>query len=179
MFNFTLSDIKSILISNDTALLNSMLQTELDSINTTVNELTHKQHLIRSLLRTFGSDDISKQDVHEFISEQLYFKNERLIMMITSAENLILEIGQNLIPNATSDNDVALITAVKSLRQDLLDNHSLSLATMHIKDNTDVLNPDEFQIIQNNAVILKDSVSGFEKNKQINYIISRLKSLLV
>lgn len=178
MFNINLSDIKSILQSKDTSMLKSLLHDELTTLNTTVKELTHKQQLIRSLLKTYGSSDISKQNLHEFINEQLYFKNERLIKMITSAENLSLEIGENLIPDFNQNDNPPLIKAVKSLRQSLNMDHNISLATVHIKDNLDDLNPNEFQIKQNDAVLLRDTAPEDNIKKQVEFIIARLSTLL-
>lgn len=178
MFNISLTDIKSILLSNDTSMLKSLLNSELTTLNAAVKELTHKQQLIRSLLKTYGSFDITKQNLHEFVNEQLYFKNERLIMMITSAENLSLEIGKNLIPDFNHSDNPPLIKAIKSLRQSLSEEHNISLATVHIKDNVNDLNPNEFQIKQNDAVLLKETAPEDTIDKQVTFIIARLSSLL-
>lgn len=181
MLNFSLSDIKTILESSNNEILNTKLHNMLASIEKDIIDLTYKQQLLFSLLNTFGSNDISKQTVQEFINEQIYFKNnnERLINMLANTKNLIIEIGKDLIPIAMNDSSPSLISSIKSLRQDLLKSHSIELDTIRVRDNPTDLEPNEYQILQNNNMLIKNLITADSKALQVEHIITSLKSLLL
>ena len=181
MLNFSLIDIKDILTSSNNEALNDKLYNKLTLIDSNIHELTHKQQLLRSLLKTFGSNDISKQTVQEFISEQIYFnnKNERLVAMLTSTENIVIEIGKYLIPIVMNENSNSLISAIKQLRQSLSNDYSIAVETMRIRDNTIDLKPNEYRILQNNNLLIKKTVKVNDEALQVEHIISNLKSILL
>lgn len=184
MFGFKLEAIKTLLESESTGpLLVSMLRDELHQIDTAVNDLTYRRQLIRSLLNTYGSTDVTKQTIQSFISEQLYFKKERLIAIMTKADNLVLEIGVALIPKEADHNntqkEVDLISGIKALRKELNRHHNLSLETMHIKDNPKDLLPTEFRILQNDRVLFKANATGNDPSTQVASVIDALKNLLL
>lgn len=177
-FNFSLEDIVQILDSETTTLKDD-LSLQLKEIESSIQELNYKKRLITSLLNTYGSGDITKHNLKTFVREQLYFKNERILTMITKAENIVLEISETLVPLATNENNGSLILEIKTLRESLKQNNNVILEKMHIKDNLNDLKNFEFQILQNNTIILKDNVADIETSQQVPYIINKLHYLII
>lgn len=179
--NLKLNDIKTILSSNTNKELKEVLELELSNVEESITDLVLKRQLLRSLLNTYGSSNITKHNIQEFVNEQLYFttKSERLMKMFTSTENITLEIGESLISTATTEDIPSLLTRIKELRNTLSESHGIEMDKVRVKDNIDDLNPFEYQIIQNNEVIIRKNISSKSISSQIDDMITNLKTLIL
>lgn len=179
--NLKLNDIKTILSSNTNKELKEVLELELSNVEESITDLILKRQLLRSLLNTYGSSNITKHNIQEFVNEQLYFttKSERLMKMFTCTENITLEIGESLISTATTEDIPSLLTRIKELRNTLSESHGIEMDKVRVKDNIDDLNPFEYQIIQNNEVIIRKNISSKSIFAQIDDMITNLKTLIL
>jgi DNA-binding transcriptional MerR regulator len=179
--NLKLKDIKSIINSCSNIELKRILYSELADVENLIHDLTNKRQLLRSLLKTYGSSDITRHSVEEFIKEQLYFtnKNERVIDMLASTQNIVLEIGKSLIPSAVNENGPSLISSIKELRNSLSQTHGLGVDLIRVRDNINDLTPYEFQIIQNDTILIRKTIKSDSIPAQIDQIISNLKAILL
>lgn len=180
-FNFKLKDIKLVITSNDTKLVKSLFSNKLTNLDIEFNNIIHKRQLIHSILNTFGSNDISKHNIQEIINEKIYFtqNNERLINMLSKTNDIIIEIGKNLIPSATSENANSLLPSIKSLRNELSNKFNINLEIIRVRDNTELLNTKEYRIIQNDSVLLQKHIESDDPLIQSDHIITNLKALVL
>jgi len=179
LFNFNLTEIKTILSSPQSEILTEKLHAELTKLEADLGNLLHKQHLLRSLLKTFGSSDISKQNLQEFISEQIYFKDERMINMLPENEKIMLEIGSSLIPIADSEEPTSLLPSIKKLRTELKQDYNIDVDLIRVRDNISALEPFEYQISRDGKVVVKKTIDFDSDSLKVNHIITNLKSLLL
>lgn len=179
--NLKLKDIKSIIDSNSNTELKHILYSELTDVENIIHDLTNKRQLLRSLLKTYGSNDITKHSVQEFIKEQLYFtnKNERVIDMLSSTQNIVLEIGKSLVPAAVKEDGPSLLSSIKELRDSLSKDHGLVVDLIRVRDNINDLVPNEFQIIQNDITLVRKTIKSDSIPAQIDQIITNLKAILL
>lgn len=179
--NLKLKDIKSIINFDSNAELKRILYGELTDVESTIHDLSNKRQLLCSLLKTYGSSDITKHSVQEFIKEQLYFtdKNERVIDMLTSTQNIVLEIGKSLVPAAVKEDGPSLLTSIKELRDSLSKDHGLVVDLIRVRDNLNDLSPYEFQIIQNETTLVRKVIKSDSIPAQIDQIIANLKAILL
>lgn len=180
-FGFTLSEVKRLLDNHGTSYLNSMLKGKATELDMEINKLTNERRMIQSILNTFGSKDTSKHNIKDFINEQIYFDttNERMINMLTSTHDIIIEIGENLINCAKSSEDKALLPSIKSLREHLGNEFNIQLEPIRVRDNIDDLKPNEYRILQNNNTLIQKSINSDNKLTQSEHIIANLKAVLL
>ncbi len=180
IFNFSLSSIKEILTSKDKTLLGQKLQQELSDLTQNIDELNYKRHLIKSLLHAFGEEEISTAAIQRFIEEQVFFKaeEERTIAMLEKSDTVILEIGTDLIPIASPDNQEPLLRAIKETRQDLESLYKEDLKLVRVRDNED-LSPLTYQIIYKGSIVSKSTVTSQDHMSQVETIMETLKPYLL
>lgn len=180
-FNFKLTEIKSIVNSSDSTNIKSLFQEKNNQINSQLRKLQNDKQIITSVLKTFGSADISKHNILEFMKEQIYFqnKNERLINMKTSTKDIIIEIGENLIPCALSEDNEALLPSIKNLRAELKKTYEIDLDLIRVRDNIKVLSPNQYQILHNDNIIIKKEITSDNPIIQSQHIITQLKANIV
>lgn len=177
--NIKLKDIKEIIGSNSSISLVDTLKDELSRLDRDIIKMKNKKHLIASLLDTYGSNDITKHNIKDFMKQQLYVSatNERLSKMLIKKDNIVLEIGEGLVPTATKE-DISLIDAVKELRTKMNRGGNLFIDKIRIKDNIKDLASLEYRILERDKVILKQSVDKNEVNSQIKEIVECLEQTL-
>ncbi len=177
--NLKLQDIKTILYSEDKVHLRKLLFKQLSQLDDDIFDLKYKRQLIRSAVETYGSNDLSKSSLKAFVEEQLFFatSDERWSNMLEKDYNLTLDIGEALIPLALED--AMLFKAIKILRQSLADEYNITLDMIRLKDNVKDLKPMEFQIINNDKVIIKKLIQSDNEVLQVDQIITQLKALIL
>jgi DNA-binding transcriptional MerR regulator len=177
--NIKLKDIKEIVCSNSNISLADTLKDEISRLDADIRKLKNKRRLISSLLDTYGSSDITKHNIKEFMKHQLYVSsaNERLSKMLIKRDNIVLEIGEGLVPTATKE-ELSLLDAVKVLRTKMNKGDNIFIDKIRIKDNMDDLRLLEYRILYGDKVIIKQNVHSKEINGQINEIVSCLEKTI-
>lgn len=143
----SLAEIKQFMDSSEPEELKMILMTRLAENNRQLNLLKHKQSMLRNLLRTFGSEDVTKHNVRTFIQEQMFFTDneERKLPMINN-EKILLEIGVDLIPIAASEQERTLITSIQDLRTEIEVETGETMELVRVRDNVDQLQESEYRI---------------------------------
>jgi DNA-binding transcriptional MerR regulator len=178
-FNFTLKDIKNLIVTDDLALFRSLLKTKLTKLDYQHQEIIQKRQIIQSILNTYGSLDTSKHSLSEFVKEQIYIKDtERILPMLSSTDDIKIIISKELIPCASSDNPKSLIPSIKSLRKSLQTELNINLYLVRIVDDLQ-LNPYEYKIIQNESLLIQKTIDSEDIFIQSDHIISNLKALVI
>lgn len=99
--------------------------------------------------------------------------------MLDNTENIILEIGLDLISCANSDEKTSLIPTIKKLRSELDSKYSIKVNPIRVRDNIKDLKEKEYRVLQNDEVLIKKDINSENKSFQIDHIVSNLKVLLI
>jgi len=177
----SLSDIKLIFKNEGDETLRKILSLKLVEAEKHILELQYSKRLLQSVFKTFGSKDISKQNIEEFLNEQIYISNddERWKIMLENTDHLVIEIGEKLIPIAVSENTASLVKSIKELRAQLKSLHNYDFEKIRLKDNIEELEPYEYQIRVNDRILCKSSIEFDSADRQIDHIITNLKAILI
>lgn len=176
---FSLIEIRNILEAPDSVELTEKLNGELLRINQELTEVLYKKHLYHSLLSTFGSSDISKRNLEDFVREQLYFKNHEITNLVSYIGRVTIEIGEGLVPLVVSDDEISLIHAIKILKAEFKNKYDEEVDLIWVKDNVEELDMLEYQIVQDDKVLVKKTIFFDERTQQIEHIISNLRAVLL
>lgn len=143
----SLTEIKAFMDTNNSEKLKMILMSRLAENNNQLNHLKHKQNMLRNLLTTFGSDDVTKHNVKTFVKEQMFFTNneERKLPMIDH-EKILLEIGVDLIPIAASEAERTLLTSIQDLRKEIEVETGEIIELVRIRDNVDDLEQSQYRV---------------------------------
>ena len=175
-----LSDIREVVCGAGEVKLREMLISKFDALDMKINEIEKKKQLISSVIKSYGAEDITKRNLREFLRQQLYVsvKNDRLEKILMGDENIMIEIGQELIPIASKEND-SLISAVKELRRIMAEKENISFERIRIKDNVEELLPYQYRISEGGKVIFSEFLEAGNEQIQISHIINSLKKHLL
>lgn len=178
-FDFSLKDIKKLIISDDLSLLNEMLETELTSLDMKHQNILQKRQIIRTLLNTYGSLDQRNHSLAAFVKEQVYIKDmERILPMLSTTKSIEIEISKELIPCATSENPNSLLPSIKYLRENLGSKYDINLELIRVVDKEE-LGPYEYRILQNETLLIQKTITSKDILTQSDHIISNLKALVL
>lgn len=177
--NIKLKDIKDIIISDGSASLVGTLKDELTRLDADIIKIRNKRQLISSLLEIYGSSDITKHNIKEFMKQQIYVSstNERISYMVINKDNIVLEIGKGLIATAIREEN-SLIDEVKKLRAKLNNEDITFVDKIRIKDNVEELKSLEYRILDKGNVIFQKSITNNDIKVQIQDIIYSLEKTL-
>ncbi len=178
--NIKLKDIKEIVCGDREAKICELLIKEQNELDLKITQLTKRKRLISSIINSYGAKDITKHNIKEFMRQQLYVsvKNERLENILMGDENIMIEIGEALIPIAAKE-DNSLISAVKNLRESLAEENNILFDKIRIKDNVKELKSYEYRIMDGDKIICSEELCDKNENEQIKSIINNLRKHIV
>lgn len=180
-FNFKLNEIKNILSNLDINTIKTLFQNRITEINFEIHKLVNEKQILLTVLNIINSQDNTKLNVTEFIKEQIYFqkKNERLIQMNDNKNNIVIEIGENLIPLANEQEDGTLINSIKLMRLEIENQYNINVDLIRLRDNFETLSQNEYRILKNNNQVIYKTISGENSIQKSNCIISDLKNIIL
>ncbi len=176
-----LYQIKNILKNLDINVIESLFQKRMSDISHQINRLNNEKQILITVLTMLNSKDHSKINVKEFIKEQIYFQknNERMLYMNNYKNNIIIEIGENLIPLANKQVNGILIDSIKKMRLELEKQYDLKLDLIRVTDNPDLLSLNEYRILKDGIQIIHKTIIGNDSSKQNDQIIADLKAVIL
>ncbi|WP_256369614.1 MULTISPECIES: FHIPEP family type III secretion protein [unclassified Fusibacter] len=116
-----------------------------------------------------------------FLSQQLFFRSsdERWTNMIENDSHITIDIGKDLIPIALDDAKCSLFSSIKELRETLLKDYGIDLKKIRVKDNLNDLSPNEFQILNDDKVLIRKQINSENQQLQVDQIITQLKAIVL
>lgn len=180
LIGFKLREVKNILKTDNSIILNKRLNARLTELDIEFNGLYKKRKLVLSVIDAFGNSNADKIKLPHKIDSRLYLnaKNERMLLMLSKTNDLIIELGKNLIPCAMGENS-CIISFIRQLRQEIQTKFNVLLEQVRIMDNIEALSENEYRILQNDIVLIQKCVVASDINLQSEHIISNLKALVI
>jgi flagellar biosynthesis component FlhA len=180
-FNFTLQEIKDILVNLNVNIIHSLFQNRMIEINNKISRLNNEKQILKTVLSVLSAHDVNEINVKDFIKEQIYFKNnnERLISMSKNVQDIVIELGESLLPLADKQIDGILIDSIKNLRQELENKHNINFDLIRLRDNLDALSPNEYRILKDSHVIVNNYLFCISTTEQAQHIVEELKNLIL
>ncbi|MGF7057430.1 MerR family transcriptional regulator [Brassicibacter mesophilus] len=176
-----LTQIKNILTNMDVNTIKSLFKKRMSDISSEINRLNNEKQILITVLDILSCKDDSKINVKEFIKEQIYFQknNERMFYMDNYKNNIIIEIGESLIPLVNKQVNGILIDSIKSMRLELEKKYNIKLDLIRITDNPDLLSPNEYRILKDGVQMIYESIIENNSARQNDQIISDLKNVIL
>lgn len=178
-FNFTLNEIKDILSSLDISTIKPLFQDRMLQLDNEINRLNNEKQILITVLNVMDREGSSKINVKEFIKEQIYIKkdNERMICMNYNKDEIMVEIGENLIPLADKHVDGILLDLIPKMRIDLEKQHNVKVELIRVRDNVDTLSNNQYRILKGEKELLCKTIEGNTSIEKCQCIINDLKKL--
>lgn len=117
-----------------------------------------------------------KKNLQDFISEQLYFKKERLVDM--QETRITMEIGTGLLPIATGEDGISLIFEYKKIKKAHKEETGKELEMVRIKDNVDIPKM-QFQVSVDGNIDYIDVLTMSDQRQQSDRIMDVLKKYVI
>jgi len=176
-----LAEIKNVLNTMDSNTIRLLFDKRISDINNDINKLHNEKQILITILDLLSLKDDSKLNVKEHIKEQIYIQknNERMFNIENYKDNIIIEIGENLIPLANKQVNGILIDSIKSMRIELENHYNIKLDLIRVTDNLSLLSPNEYRIIKDGVQIILNSITGDNIIKDNNQIIKDLKNIIL
>ncbi len=179
--NVGLGDIKKVLEADDSGFLRALLSDKLGKLDKELVDLKYTKSLLHSVLNTFGSGDLSKNNIEAFLNEQLFIskEDEKWRRILENTDKYMIEIGEGLIPIAVAEGENSLIGAIKDLKADLKDVHGIEIGKIRLRDNPDALGDYEYRLVLEGKVVCQHEVDKVSQAAQVDHVISNLKTVLL
>lgn len=180
-FNFTLHEIKNILSSLDITAVKPLFQNKMVQLDNEIDKLNNKKQILITVLDVLNKENINKINVKDFINAQIYFKkdNERMINMSNNRDEIMIEIGQNLIPLADKHVDGILLDDIPKMREELENQYNMKIELIRVRDNINTLSENQYRISKGKDELLCKNIIGHTNAEKSKCIIDELKSVLI
>lgn len=179
-FKFTLHEIKDILSSLDISAVKPLFKNRMLELDNEISRLNNEKEILITVLNVLDKQGSSKINVKEFIKEQIYFKkdNERMIMMNNNKDELIVEIGESLIPLADKQVDGILLNQIPQMREELEEQYNIKVGLIRVRDNVDTLSKNQYRILKGEDELVCKYIEENTNVEQSKCIINDLKNIL-
>lgn len=180
-FNFTLHEIKDILSSLDISTIKPLFQDRMLELDNEINRLNNEKQILITVLNVLDREGSSKINVKEFIKEQIYIKkdNERMISMNNNNDELMVEIGENLIPLCDKQVDGILLDAIPKMRTELEKQHNIKVELIRVRDNVDSLSKNQYRILKGEKELILKTIEGNTNIEKCHCIINDLINIFI
>lgn len=180
-FNFTLHEIKNILNNLDTNTIKPLFYSKMIMLSNEIKRLNNEKQILSAALDVLDKEDHNKINVKEFIKEQIFIKkeNERMIKMSNNKCEIIVEIGEALIPLADKEVSGIFLKDIKKMREELENKHNIKVDLIRVRDNTDSLKNNDYRIIKGEKELLCKTIKGNTNEEKSSCIINDLKNIIL
>lgn len=158
--HFSLIEIDGLLNKQDEKDLIGLLEEKAHEVQKEINTLNNTKQSLYSIMTLIHQRGLEKLNIMDFIKEQIYINKNNERMLVMNKDELIIEIGEKLIPFADKQQDGSLLDAIKLLREKMDKESGFKLPLIRVRDNIKDLKAFEFRIIKGNDTLIKKDLEG-------------------
>ena len=161
--HFSLSEIDELLNEQDEKDLIELIEEKAHEVQKEINTLNNTKQSLYSIITLIHQRGLEKLNIMDFIKEQIYINKNNERMLVMNKDELIIEIGEKLIPFADKQQDGSLLDAIKLLREKIDKESGLKLPLIRVRDNIKDLKAFEFRIMKGSITLIKKDLEGMNK----------------
>lgn len=158
--NFSLKEIDELLNEQDEKDLIELIEEKAHEVQKEINTLNNTKQSLYSIITLIHQRGLEKLNIMDFIKEQIYINKNNERMLVMNKDELIIEIGEKLIPFADKQQDGSLLDAIKLLREKMDKESGLKLPLIRVRDNMKDLKASEFRIINGSDTLVEKDLEG-------------------